>query len=207
MSNIIDVRVDPRRIPRDAEERARDAVVQYARIHGVGLHDAEVRVLPQSSEIMVETHLLETSRAWTHDDRKALRTKIVNALKEGWQEQMVSSATTAPGRTAPASTPQIQPQYSSPRMPKVDEAKPRFHTDEGIFEMGRNVERIRIALATSNSADLRILASQGARERDWRKLHRWLTSIAEGVESMETLDPELRIRLHELLRMFEQRMR
>ena len=203
MSNIIDVRVDPRRIPRDAEERARDAVVQYARLHGVGLHDAEVRVLPQSSELMVETQLLETSRPWSHEDRKALRTAIVASLKEGWQEQSVSSATTAPGRTAPA----LAPQYSSPRMPKVDDQKPRFHTDEGLFEMGRNVERIRIALATSNSADLRILASQGARERDWRKLERWLTVISEGVESMETLDPELRIRLHELLRMFEQRTR
>ncbi len=198
MSNIIDVRVDPRRIPRDAEERARDAIVRYARDHGVGLHDVEVRVLLQSSELMVETHLLESSRPWSHEDRGALRAAVVQALKGGWQEQLVSSATTAPGRSSPG--PAMQ--YSSPRIPKVED-KPRFHTEEGLFEMGRNVERIRIALATSNSADLRILASQGARERDWRKLHRWMTRISEGVEVMETLDPELRIRLHELLRMME----
>jgi hypothetical protein len=201
MSNIIDVRVDPRRIPRDAEERVRSAVVDYARKHGVGLHDAEVRVLPQSSEVMVETQLLETSRPWTHEDRKALRTAIVSALRVGWDEQEVSSATTAPGRAVPSTT----VQYSSPRIPKVDDPRPRFHTEEGMFEMGRNLERIRIELATSNSADLRILATQAARERDWRKLQRWLRGVIEGKESMETLDPELRIRAQELLRMFEAR--
>ncbi len=202
MSNISDVRVDPRRIPRDAEERAREAVVSYAREKGIGLHDAEVRVLPQSSELMVETELLATSAPWSHADRKALRSLVVNALKEGWQEQVVSSATTAPGKTSPA----LQQQYNGVRVPKSDDPKPRFHTDEGLFEMGRNVERIRIALATSNSADLRLLATQGARERDWRKLLRWLKAIADGKEAMETLDPDLRIRTQELIRMFEQRL-
>jgi hypothetical protein len=202
MSNIIDVRVDPRRLPRDAEERARNAVVDYARQNGVGLHDAEVRVLPQSSELMVETQLLETSRAWSPADRKALRTAVVAALKAGWQEQVVSSATTAPGRTSPA----LQQQYATTRIPKNTEAKPRFQTDEGLFEMGRNVERIRIELATSNSADMRLVASQGARERDWKKLLRWLKGIADSKEAMETLDPELRIRVQELIRMFELRL-
>ncbi len=201
--NIIDVRLDPRRIPRDAEDRARGAVVDYARAHGVGLHDAEVRVLPQSSELMVETQLLETSRPWSHEDRKALRNVVLAALRAGWEEQIVSSATTAPGKAAPS----LQAQYSSPRIPKIDEAKPRFHTDEGLFEMGRNVERIRIALATSNAAGLRLLASQGARERDWKKLQRWFQTIADDKEAMEALDPDLRVRVQELLRMFEQRGR
>lgn len=201
MSNIIDVRVDPRRIPRDAEERAREAVVAYARKHGVGLQDAEVRVLPQSSEVMVETHLLETSKPWSHEDRKALRTLVVNALKAGWTEQEQSSATTAPGRAAPS----LLQQYSGTRIPKVDDAKPRFRTDEGLFEMGRNLERIRIALATSNASELRLLASEGARERDWRKLQRWLKAIADNKEAMGGLDPDLRIRLQELTRMFEDR--
>lgn len=201
MSNIIDVRVDPRRIPRDAEERAREAVVGYARKQGVGLQDAEVRVLPQSSEVMVETHLLETSRPWSHEDRKELRTLVVNALKEGWNDQEQSSATTAPGRVAPT----LLEQYSTPRVPKVEDVKPRFRTDEGLFEMGRNLERIRIGLATSNASELRLLAAQGARERDWRKLLKWLKAVADNKEAMAGLDPDLRIRLHELTRMFEER--
>ncbi len=197
----VQVRIDPRRVPRNAEELAREAVENWTKKAGVDLLSLDVSVFPQSSELAVQAVPADPDRVWSPDDRKALRKTIMDTLRDGWVEQEAQGATTAPGVPVPARA------LINTARPLPAEDGPRFHSDESIFEMGRNLERIRLALAGSIRLELQQLSHPAAGLRDWAKLAQWLQDMSANEHALAELGPDLRLRVKELLWFIESKAR
>lgn len=197
----VQVRIDPRRVPRNAEELARAAVERWTQRAGVELVSLEVNVFPQSSELAVQAVPADEERIWSTDDRKAMRKVIMDTLRDGWVEQEAQGATTAPGMPVPARA------LINPARPATAEEGPRFHSDESIFEMGRNLERVRLAMAGSNRLELQQLSHPAAGLRDWGRLAAWLHEVSGNDHALTELGPDLRLRVKELLWFIESKAR
>ena len=197
----VQVRIDPRRVPRNAEELARDAVERWTRKADIELLSLEVSSFPQSSELAVQMVPVEEDRLWSQDDRKSLRKIIMDTLREGWVEQEAQGATTAPGHPVTA-----RALINTARPPAAEEG-PRFHSEESIFEMGRNLERIRQAMAASSHLSVQELSQPAAGLRDWGRLAHWLQDVTADEHALGELGPDLRLRVKELLWFIESKAR